>query len=96
MGHIYYCEHCDYDAKGHPGNYYRHLKTLKHQKAVKRTEKLTETYSISDDSIDESLDKIDIEKKELDIEHEKNLSKNSCFLPILDLLFKCKTIQVTT
>lgn len=96
MGHIYYCEHCDYDAKGRPSNYYRHLRTLKHQKAVKRTEELTETYSISDDSSIESLDKIDIEKKELDIEHGKNLAKNSCFLPILDLLFKCKTIQVST
>ena len=105
MGRIYYCEHCDYDAKGRPSNYYRHLRTLKHQKAVKRTEELTEKDSISDDSIDESLDKIidEAKKRELitneekdSLEYEEIPTKNSCFLPFINKWFNCKPIQVST
>jgi hypothetical protein len=92
MGHIYYCEHCDYDAKGRPSNYYRHLRTLKHQKAVKRTKKLTETHSISDDSIDESLDKNDMEQpiEKDDIDQVIIPTKKSCFSPLLDIWLNYK------
>ena len=56
---IYYCQLCEYDAKGHRGNFNKHLKTKKHRIASqKKPEK--STVEIRDKSMVEIIKEIDI------------------------------------